>query len=177
MGDYRDDKLSRSDSFWKILIFDLLIVFFSFLRGFSFFILYLILAASPRRHILIVDDMDRRPPYSRLRRSVINLPCDNGFYPPFLNPHNKLTIIPSNICLEQVFCTSVVSYFLNFDKGGPMQLGVVFFMFSYLISLLKFELQFIYQKLHPYRSIMTWIYVFNMPRAVLCSFALLINDL
>ena len=84
--------------------------------------------------------MDRRPPALAPSALANHLPCDIGFSPPFPNPHNKLTIIPSNICLEQVFCTSVVSYFLKFDKGGPTQLGVVFFMFSYLFPILQIPL-------------------------------------
>ena len=92
--------------------------------------LYYILAASPRRHILIVDHMDRRPPALAPSALANHLPCDIGLSPPFPNPHNRFTIIPSNICLEQVFCSPVVSYFKDFDKGGPLQLGIVFFMFS-----------------------------------------------
>ena len=69
------------------------------------------LAACSPRHIWIVD-----PPYSRLRRSVIDLPYDIGFSPLFRNPHNKLSIISSNIYLEKVIRSSVagVRIFQNY---------------------------------------------------------------
>ena len=53
MRDLRDDKSSRSVLFLKKIIFDLLMATFSFF--FEFLLLYSLLAASPRRHIWMVE--------------------------------------------------------------------------------------------------------------------------
>ena len=137
-------------------------------------IFYSQLAASPRRRVQS-DYMHRRPPYSRLRRSVIDLPYDIGFSPLFRNPHNKLSIISSNIYLEKVIRSSVVSYWQSF--AAWRYLFHVFLPLPNPSNTLTLIWVTIYQKLHTFRNNMTRIYVFNIPRAVLCSSALLIDDL
>ena len=118
--------------------------------------------------------MDRRPP--------VLAPSALGYGPPVRNwfEEERGSVFLRTLHYLKHNTPKTLKFFL-FGKGCLLWLCVVSLLLFNRPQALKhhyFNIQLTYQKLRPYHNNITQVmYVFNMPRAILCSSAWLIGDL